>query len=96
MTNAGISQTLPDDAGIVGLLVLSLNLGENFLGSFRLRVGVELIGPRQEQGNQRLLVIGHDGQNVKANAFCKNRFIQEPVTLHLCERVGDTPCTKWT
>ena len=33
VTNAGIAQTLPEDAGKVGLLVLSLNLGENFLGT---------------------------------------------------------------
>ncbi len=90
LTNAGISQSLPDDAGVVGLLVVSFDSSENFLGSFRLHVGVELIGPRQEQGNQCLLVIGHDGQNVEANAFRKNRFIQEPVTLHLGERLGDT------
>ena len=49
--NAGISQTLRNDAGVVGLLVVSFNLSENFLGSFRLYMGVELIGPRKEQGN---------------------------------------------
>ena len=39
MANAGISQSLPDDAGVVSLLVVSLNSRENFLGRFRLRVG---------------------------------------------------------
>jgi hypothetical protein len=51
---------------------------------------VELIGARQEQRNQGMLVIGHDCQNIKADAFRKNRFIQEPVTLNLFQGVGDT------
>src|SRR5690349_3731980 len=36
-----------------------------------------------------MLVVGHDGQNIQANAFRKSRFIQESIALHLRQRFGN-------
>ena len=76
MANARIPQTLPDDALVVGPLVVALNLRKNLLCGFRIHMRLELVGSRQQKGNQRLLVIGHDGQNIEANALRQVGFIQ--------------------
>src|SRR5579864_7728706 len=60
MANARIPQTLPDDALVVGPLVVTLNLRKNLLCGFHIHMRLELVGSRQQKGNQRLLVIGHD------------------------------------
>src|SRR5271169_5940481 len=35
-------------------------------------------------------MVGHDGQNIEANALREAGFIQQSVTLHLRQRFGDT------
>src|SRR6516225_8196805 len=69
MANARISKTLPDDALVVDPLVVSLDLCQNLLCRFHMHIRIELVGPREKKRNQRLLVIGRDGQNIEANTF---------------------------
>src|SRR3569833_1872505 len=43
VANAGIPQTLPNDASVIGPLVLALNLCKNLLCGFRMQMRVELV-----------------------------------------------------
>src|SRR5579864_3222774 len=61
LANTGVPESFPNDAGVIGLLVVAFNLSENFLSRFRLYIQVELICAREEKINQRLLVVGHNG-----------------------------------
>src|SRR5579864_8304969 len=57
VANARIPQTLPDDALIVGPLVVPLNLCKNLLCGFRMNMRVELVGSCEQKRNQRLLMV---------------------------------------
>ena len=61
VTNARISETLPDDALVVGPLVVTLDLCLNLLCGFHMHIRIELVGSREQKGYQRLLVIRRDG-----------------------------------
>src|SRR5579862_1576493 len=76
VTYARISQTLPDDAVVVGPLIVALNLGENLAGGFHIHMRMELVGARQQKRNQRLLMVGYDGQDIEADALGKAGFVQ--------------------
>src|ERR1700756_591419 len=65
VANARIPQTLPDDALIVGTLVVALNSCKSLMCSFCMYMRVELVGSREQKRNQRLLMVGHDGQNIE-------------------------------
>ena len=77
VVNARMSHTLPDDALVVSPFVFALKLCEHLLCSFHMRVGrIKLVGSREQKRNQRLLMIGHNSQDIEADALREARFIQ--------------------
>ena len=51
--------------------------------------GAELIGERQDQRAQRVLVVGIDREDVAADALGLRRIVEQAVALGLLERVRD-------
>jgi len=94
-SNPRVPQALGDHAGIVGALVITFDLAENFLRVFRLEAVMEMVGAGQQQGNERLLVVGHDGQDVEADALGERRFVQQPVALYFFERLRNALHGNW-
>jgi len=81
--------TLEDEAVVVRALVLGGEPlgGRHGLGDHRapLRVG-ELIGQRQQQHDERLVIAGIDGEDVLADALRLRRLVEQAVTF--CLRQG--------
>src|ERR1700689_1505768 len=61
VANARVSQTLPEDALIVGPLVVALNLFKNLPCGFHMQMRMKLVGPSEQKRNHGLLMIGYDG-----------------------------------
>src|SRR6185503_19055957 len=86
-----LGEALTDDARVVGLLVLGGKAAEqgarplHGLGS----AVAELVGEREEQTGERLLVVGLDGQNIEADALRLEGLVEQPVALRLFERSRD-------
>src|ERR1700722_5476963 len=89
VVDAGVAHAFPDDAGIIFAFVIAFNFGEDFLGGFGVDVGLELVGAGEEQGDQGLLVVGDDRENVETNTFGEVRFVQQAVAFDFGERFGD-------
>ena len=51
----------------------------------------ELVGQREQQQRQRLLVVRLDRQHVEADALGLDRLVEQPVALGLLQRRGDRP-----
>src|ERR1700757_3585280 len=49
LSNSGMSHTLPDDAGVIILLVITLDSSKNFLSFPRRQLQVKLIGSREQE-----------------------------------------------
>ena len=83
---------LVDQAAVVGALVLVGQLDD--VGACLARrggrtVGAELIGERQDEATQGVLVVGVDDEDVVADALGLRRVVEQPVALGLLHRVGD-------
>src|ERR1700757_4490006 len=89
LTSPDMPHALPDDTAVVGLLVVAFNSRENLLRCFRRNVQAKLVGSREQERNEGLLVVGHDGQDIEANAFRKRRLMQESIALHFRECFGN-------
>src|SRR5277367_3036855 len=89
VVDAGVAHAFPDDAGIIFAFVVAFNFGEDFLGGFGVDVGLELVGAGEEQGDQRLLVVGDDRQDVETNTFGEVRLVQQAVAFDFGERFGN-------
>src|SRR5207248_11147875 len=61
--------SFPDEASVVGTLVLTLDEGKDLFCRSHRKAMVELIGSRKQERNERLLMGRQNRQNVYANAF---------------------------
>src|ERR1044071_8232549 len=83
---------LVDQAAVVRALVLVGQLddvGARFARRVTGATRAELIGERQDQAAQRVLVVGSDREHVLADALGLRRIIEQPIALGLVHRVRD-------
>ena len=88
----GAAAALGEDAGVVVLGVVAVEArqqGARFLVGGA-EPGVELIGQREEQHEQRALVVGLDGEDVEADALGLDGLVEQAIALGLVERGGQT------
>src|SRR2546426_2061874 len=83
-----LDPALADQASVVLPLVLVAQPAEDgarVAGAFP-RPAAELVGSREKQHGQRLLVVGLRGKDVEADALRLLRLVEQPVSLCLGER----------
>src|SRR3989440_12143972 len=83
-----LAPALADQASVVLPLVVVAQPAEDgtrVAGAFP-RPAAELVGGREKQHDQRLLVIGLRGKDVEADALRLLRLVEQPVSLCLGER----------
>ena len=76
---------LADDPQVVCPPVVVPHAGQRLAGPLdgAGQLAGELVGARERELDQRLLVVGLDRQHVEADAFRRRRLVQEPVALRL-------------
>ncbi len=87
-----IAPALVDDPFVLRALVLTLDLGQlGLVISQRSREPIiELVGQREQQRHNGLLVFRIDDQNVAADAFGLERFVEQPVARGFFQRGGNS------
>ena len=80
-----LGAAFPDNPGVVGVLVRIAHTIDHTerLGDRARDVLVELLGQRQQQCDERVVVLGLDGQRVEADALRFGRLVQQPITFGL-------------
>src|SRR5689334_6566878 len=84
--------TLPNETGVVGTLVLTIDAGEQLFRRSHRNAVVKLIGARKQERNERLLMGRQNRQDVQANAFGKVWFVQKPIAFGLLQSFRNGLC----
>ena len=88
MLHEGLGPPLADDPGVVGLLVIAAEPGQDLARLLYVRPVLDLVGQGQQQRDQGLLVVRLHAQHVQADALGLPRLVQEPVALGPLEGLG--------
>src|SRR5579862_7718255 len=82
---------LPDDPGIIGTLIFATQLRDFRQSALKdTRIPGDLIALCEHQTDQRLLVLGLNGEDVAADAFCLGRLLERSIMFSLCQSACNT------
>src|SRR5262249_27718625 len=84
-----LGAALADDAGVVRTLVLALDARQHLLRPAHVTARFELVGQRQEERDDRLLILVIDAQHVEADTLGLGGLVQDAVAFGSLERSRD-------